>query len=485
MVLNAPLLPQSVDNTIAIAQVTNNNGVIVEIPAYGNIEAGDTLTLFWNNAPTSTFVVGSAQDLPKLFLVPVSSTPVGAYSTYYTVTDSYGNESQSTIVSLNIVVTPLAETYTVTALILTDNAHAGSGQQNSILYTAFGLDGLPAPGLFLLFTPTPTNGVVLSASFGQTNANGQFILTLTSTVVQNVLIRTTPATTPSMDNYTQVTFTQAPPNYQISTVILSDNAAANGIAQNTIQARLIDANTGQGIAGQLLTVSVNGAATYPSLVSTDNSGYVYISLSSQVVGPLTVTINLQSNPAVSTMVTVNFSVSFPVLLGTHTVYLYGNHGLQTFLSPFNIVVNHHYRIVSSRPATQVKNCTGNYNFTISSASCSLHFGRNYTFLGTDLYNIIANASGPGASLTSQRYNYYNSAAAGVTEVQVYDYGPYYPTSADLVSEDDGITGSAVSITSEPFDTAAPEDNGDNDAAFDADGNDAPVDADDGADTKEV
>ncbi len=426
MALSAPILPQLLNGIITLAQVINDNGVVVEIPAYPDVSVGDTLKLYWNNIIISSFVVESPGDLPHLLLVPAGSAPLGAYTIFYTVTDMAGNESPSPILSLTIAIAPQAPVTRLLSTVVTNNALANGSQQNAILYTLVGLFDVPMPGRYLLFSSSPIAGVQLSSPYGVTDAAGSFTLKISSTLAGNILIETIPdVPLPPMNNFTSITFTQGPPNFLISGEVLSNNAEADGISQNSVRVKLVDAGTGQPLAGQALAVSASGPAIYPGSVVTNANGEAFISVSSNVVGPLMVTVSVQANPAISTTATVNFTVDYPVLLGTNTAYLQGNIGLQTFLGPHNIQVNQHYRIVISRPYTSVGNCAADFAFTVSTASCSPNYGRNYTFLGDDLTDIVAIASGPGANLTSERYQYYALSAAGVAEIQVFDYGPYY------------------------------------------------------------
>ncbi len=422
MALQPPILPQLQNGIITTTQIADSNGVIVEVPLYQNVSVGDAIRIYWNNAIVETYVVTQITDLPRLFLVPGSFTVIGSNSVYYTSTDTAGNLSLSPIIALNVTQGTVVPGYTLTATIITNNAQANTLPGNTILYTLSSTGGGSIANQFLIFD---TLGGTPSASFGQTNSAGVYVLNVSSNVPGDVLVNAFATVAPAQVVHTVLSFSQAAISYQLASEILSNGAPANGTAQNTVRVRLTNAATGQGVPGQLLNVSVNGAASYPSIVSTNNDGYAYISLSSLTIGTVIVTVSLQSNPSVNTTATVNFILSYPILLGNHTAYLYNNIGLQTFLGPYNIVVNHHYHIVVSRPYYQVKNCTGIYAFTISTGSCKLGYARNYTFLDRDLSDVIAIATGPGANLTSERYQYYPTNYAGVAEILVYDYGPYY------------------------------------------------------------
>ncbi|TKI06149.1 Ig-like domain-containing protein [Martelella alba] len=437
MNLNPPILPQLINDSIPIDRVITDEGVIVEIPLYHNATQGDHIRIYWDDTEIQSFILNSSSDLPKLFIIPESLATVGGHSIYYSITDAVGNSSISPTVIFRIAIQPRNVDHTVDALVIVNEAHAVSGT-NIILYTAYTPEGLIEPGVYLLFQTT--GSAVLSASFGQTNANGQYQLSVTNPLAEQVLITATPAITPSVSTFTSLTFTQAPPDYKIDLEILSNNASANNIAQNIIRARLYDANSGVGVTGQILLISVAGQASYPSLVSTDSQGYAYIALTSTTVGTVAITVTLQTDTTVYAVTSVMFSVSYPVLMGTHTHYLWGNIGLQTFLGPYNIVVNHHYHIVPSRQPYQVKNCGAGYAFTVSNSTCSRSYGRYYTFLDTDLSDVIAIASGAGANLTSERYYYYPDSYAGEAQIQVWDYGPYYTTTLALpVTVNDGAT----------------------------------------------
>ncbi|TKI06150.1 Ig-like domain-containing protein [Martelella alba] len=441
MALLPPVLPQQADGVISTQRITTDNGIIVEVPLYGNLSVGDIVRLYWNGNLMDTYTITSITDLPKIFLLPSSAGAVGNNIVYYTSTDTVGNLASSPFVNVTIVQGSVETGYTLLSTVVIDNAQAGSSPGNIIIYT-LNYNNSVVANSYLLFT---SQGGTLSAAFGQTNDRGQYQLSITSNVQGSVLVTATPTVATDKVNNTVVSFTPASVSYNIEAAVLSNNAPANNIAQNIVSARLYNAGTGAGIAGQVLLVTVAGQASYPSLVSTDSQGYAYIALTSTTAGTVSVTVTQQSNPSVFATASVNFAVSYPILLGKQTAYLWGNIGLQTFLGPYNIVINHHYYIVPSRQPYQVKNCGTGYAFTVSNSSCSRDYGRYYTFLNTNLSDVIAIASGAGANLTSERYYYYPDSHAGEAEIQVWDYGPYYSSAFNLPRQDSPAIDEAIIV----------------------------------------
>ncbi len=316
----------------------------------------------------------------------------------------------------------MAINYVLTSVTLVDNTPAGSTNGNIILYTLIDDTGAIQPNQYIQFTVT--GNAILSVPYGSTNASGQFILTVTNPVSEPVLVSATTLTTPSVTNYTQLTFSAAAVSYVLTSTIQSNNARADGSEQNILQLKLTNRDTGQGVAGRLLAITTNSSATYPSTVVTSSDGSAYVAFSSSVAGNITVTSFLQTDPDVNSVIILTFVPAYPVFLGAHNVYLSGYIGIHVFMAPFQIIVNHRYNIRISRTQSNIVTCTTNYAANLNNV-CALNVGRFYNFLDFSFDNVVALASGAGSQLTSQVRYYYSGNNIGNGLVEVYDYGPYY------------------------------------------------------------
>ncbi|TKI06148.1 hypothetical protein FCN80_11585 [Martelella alba] len=286
-------------------------------------------------------------------------------------------------------------------------------------------NGEPQSGDYLFFSAT--GNAKPAVAYGTTNGSGQFLLTVTNPVAENVLITANTNTTPPASNTAELTFTPAPPNYVLTSTLLSDNAIANGVAQNTVRLMLTDANTGLGVSGRIVAISANGPADYPSSVYTDSAGYAYLAISSTEAGTLTVTCFLQSDPTVTSVSLMTFAQSYPRLVATHSVYLSGYVGIHKFMAGVQVMFNHRYHISLTRQPSSTGKCGTNAAVSTVTNSCTAGIPARYTLLAYSLEDAVATDSGNGSDLAADVYYNYSGNNIGESYVEVYDYGPYYST----------------------------------------------------------
>ncbi|MBG6242272.1 MAG: hypothetical protein EKE20_10460 [Candidatus Symbiopectobacterium sp. Dall1.0] len=254
-------------------------------------------------------------------------------------------------------------------------------------------------------------------------------------------------------NNTTVTFKEKS-NYYISAEIAKDGAIANGADYNIIYFTVYDSNTNTPVKNQLLYVAFTGSINYPPTISTSTNGSAILTITSEISGSFDGTVVLASDASVTYSFITKFTSDvnvYPKFMGTETVWYNGYMPISDFLSNYDLVFGHVYRIEFSRTRTSVHNCSANYVFDKAKNKCVTTYPENLQFYNTELTHFRVLASGLGSLFHSKRYYYYNSQNTGYGTVSVWDYG-YSPTSADeqpLRSFADGEENSNTEDT-EPF-----------------------------------
>ncbi|WP_413734550.1 Ig-like domain-containing protein [Sodalis sp. RH21] len=421
MALLLPILPQLVNGIITTNQISADNGIIVQIPTYGNVSLNDTIKLYFNGILVETYLVINVSDLPKLFMIPRNISTLGTKSVYYSVTDKVQNMSESPRVNFNVSQSQTTADYLLTPTIIVNNSQANNVNYNIILYTLSSPTGASVSNVYLLFEAL--GGGTLGAAYGATNANGQYQLTVRSGAVGSVLVQAKVSLDATVITFTDLNFVAVPVAYQLTTSIISNNNSADGQHANVIQARLVNANTGQGIAGQPLLVYVSGPATYPSTIITNATGYVSIYITTNTPGTLTVSVYLEANTSISSSQNINFTVTYPIVLGSRTVWLQHDVGIQKLLGPYNLTAFNRYTIETTREPSTVWNCQNNQAFNIATTSCTIGIERAFYFLDDDLSDVVPLRTASGANLSSERVMWFAPANSGYGVVTIKDWGP--------------------------------------------------------------
>ncbi|MDN0105482.1 Ig-like domain-containing protein [Yersinia rochesterensis] len=185
------------------------------------------------------------------------------------VTATLNGVSQSVLV--NFVPDSATATIADGALtILIDNALANGRDRNSVKAVVTDARGNPIPNQVVNFVSN--NGASISAS-GTTGADGAVTQSLTN--ITAGVTRVT-ATTNGVSQSVEVNFN---PDSSTATIlrgaltVTNDNALANGLAANTVQAIVTDA-TGNRVPNQVVTFSANNSAVIAANGSTDADGVV-------------------------------------------------------------------------------------------------------------------------------------------------------------------------------------------------------------------
>ncbi|WP_392553389.1 Ig-like domain-containing protein [Orbus wheelerorum] len=187
----------------------------------------------------------------------------------------------------------------------TDNAIADGQATNSVKVKVTDENDNPLPNELINLTAEIYNGTVNVGNIANTDANGEVIVTLTSTTAGLSDV------TASITNDQNITSNQVKtvkfiPNINSITFTLAttqNNAGANGLDSNTVEVNVFDANN-NAIANQKVAITipsgvtvtqVNGAA-YSSAAGfvTDSEGQIVIKMTSNTVGSAKVTGQLNS-----------------------------------------------------------------------------------------------------------------------------------------------------------------------------------------------
>jgi adhesin/invasin len=290
--------PSTTSPGTALSIVTNNapadgsatNSVQAHITdANGNAVAGQTVT-FAIASGTGTFV-GTATvttDANGNAVITLTSTVSGSVGITATVGgNAITNGSPATVIFMPV---PDTSVPTTNLSIVTNNAIANGTATNSVEAHITDKNGNPIASQAVTFTIASGTGTFVGTATVTTDVNGNAIISLTSTVAGSVGITATiGGQAITFGSPATVIFVAGPPdisNPSTQLTIVTNNAAANGTATNSVQAHIVDAN-GNPVANQTVTFAVaSGTANIvgTATVTTDINGNATIMLTSTVVG---------------------------------------------------------------------------------------------------------------------------------------------------------------------------------------------------------
>lgn len=122
-----------------------------------------------------------------------------------------------------------------------NNAVADGKKENTIIYHLT-RNGVPYADEYLKFSAVSSGGhAALSSAFGQTDAGGNFVLNVTNTEAEKVMISASPA----IDGLFQgavdtLVFSNVEASYHLESTLIENNAAADGISQNKVSIKVLD-----------------------------------------------------------------------------------------------------------------------------------------------------------------------------------------------------------------------------------------------------
>lgn len=335
-----------------------------------------------------------------------------------TIRATYGEQSKESTSSFS----GQTSSPVLLSTVINDNEPAG-GYKIYILYELRDSNGQPiSQETIRLSSPSTnisfTNNVIL------TDANGKAYALVSSSTAGAFTIVATYAYIPSVSNNSTVIFREAT-LYSIRSTTIVDNAAADGISTNQISFKVYDEKNNKFIGDQLLQVSINGPVSYPSEIWANGNNEYILRMTSINSGSFIGNVKIASTPLVTQQFSTTFTGqanTYPIMLGSNTVWQNGFMSIESFLAEYNLVSGHVYKIEFSRPRTAVYNCAANYVYNMGTKSCVTYYADSFQFYNTDLTHFRVLSSGRGSSLRSKRYYYYNPSNTGYGTVAVWDYG---------------------------------------------------------------
>ncbi|XEH48794.1 Ig-like domain-containing protein [Edwardsiella tarda] len=217
------------------------------------------------------------------------SATLSNHSQASVTTTFVADDSHSSILNGNLTVTQ-------------DNAKADGNAQNAVRARVTDANGNPLANQTVQFSAD--NGATLSTQQATSDADGYVTVTLTSLTAGPSHVSAT------LSNHSQAsvttTFVADDSRATIlngNLIITQDNAKADGNAQNTVRARVTDAN-GNPLANQTVQFSAdNGATLSPQQAASDADGYVTVTLTSLTAGPSHVSATLSNHSQASVITT--------------------------------------------------------------------------------------------------------------------------------------------------------------------------------------
>jgi hypothetical protein len=200
---------------------------------------------------------------------------------------SFAGESQMTAVESEFGAQ--VDTMVLTGTVQTDNARADGQTANRIVYSV--MQGTaPAVGQFLTFDVISSSGnAKLSASFGQTDSSGNFILDITNTTAESVLVTAKSATDDFPSIAKQVTFVPVATSYTLESLIMVNGMQADGVSENKILF-ILKNSLGNTVPQKLLQfIPSTNLSLHDSIIETDASGSVTLSCTSLQEGVYSLT----------------------------------------------------------------------------------------------------------------------------------------------------------------------------------------------------
>jgi adhesin/invasin len=194
--------------------------------------------------------------------------------------------------------------HTATALIVVvDRATANGVATNSVKAHIVDTYGNPVPGATVEFTIANGTATIIETNPIITDANGDAIITLTSTVGGTVDITATVNTSPIVNGSpATVTFTTDPDITHPDTrlIVVANDAIADGVETNSVKAHVVDATGTPLHLKEVFFKIESGDATVLTVqpVLTDVNGDATILLASKTAGSVTVTAKVGDKPIV-------------------------------------------------------------------------------------------------------------------------------------------------------------------------------------------
>ena len=324
--------------------IPNGSPALVKFVAGPPSASASSLTVVANNATAD----GVSTNSVKAIITDANGNPVANQSVVFSIASGTGNLVGSTTVttdlngnaSINITSTvvgqvginasvgginittgspalvsfvagaPSASASSLT--IVTNNSVADGVSTNSVQAHITDATGNAIVNQAVVFAISSGTGTLVGSGTVNTDANGNAVITLTSTVAGQVGITATIAgNNITTGSPATVTFISGGPNAATSTLsVVADNATADGVSTNSVQAHIIDA-IGNPVPNQTVVFTIasgTGVLVGGGNATTDNNGNALITITSTVPGQVGITATVggsnipNGSPAVVTFV---------------------------------------------------------------------------------------------------------------------------------------------------------------------------------------
>lgn len=286
----------------ALADNADRNTVTMTVTDSDNVPVGgQTITLMATNgavispAPVTTDSSGNAT---------VNLTSVSPGDSTLTAKLDNGSTATATVTFITA-----AQILAGDMTVVTNNSPADGTTANEVSAKVTNGNGAAVAGQTVTFTAT--NGAVVTTVTGTTGADGLARATLTSTTAGNSVVTATLSNGSSAT--ATVAFITAAQIESNSLTVTTNNAAADGVATNAVQLRIVNGN-GVPVAGQAVTFAATNSANITATATTGADGIARATLTSSQFGGSVVTATLTSSGETAT-VTVTFTPAYAEFAG--------------------------------------------------------------------------------------------------------------------------------------------------------------------------
>jgi len=303
--------------TGALADGTATNSVRAHITdVNGNPVPGQTVTFtIASGVATPSGSLTMVTDANGNAMLVLTSNTIGNVNITATVNgNNIPNGSPATVVFVADV--PSVSVATTKLVVITTGAVANGIAINTVKAIITDKNGNPVPGQTVAFTMTPGTAIFVGAPQLITDANGEAIINIQSTVSGSFDITATVNLIPITNGSpATVIFVAGLPdltNPLTALKVTKDSSASDGAATDVVKAHIVDA-FGNPVPGQTVTFTVAGGIATPTgllTFTTDANGDAIISFTSVVDGNATITAKLNTvsditygSPATITFVT--------------------------------------------------------------------------------------------------------------------------------------------------------------------------------------
>jgi len=262
MALEAPYLPQAVNNVIAGLLIHQIDGIQINVKYYSSAAYGDIIRFYWGNGFIGYISVPNNLQFPLIHIIPADLVANGTFTLSYSVEDTAGNVGLSPVIVVTIT-GHLTPRMSISAEILTNNVLANSVSQNRIRYTVATLtretgytEDFIALNANKLIDISGPEGSIFSPVPYQTNQHGVFDLGIAS---QSWGVKVIQARLDDASNQPNVGATinfSANYRFGIHSVKLNDPVNTNSlIVTFRVVITLYNNTTNQGVPGESLLIT--------------------------------------------------------------------------------------------------------------------------------------------------------------------------------------------------------------------------------------